>query len=372
VNGSFNGTVDWAMVALEIKPAAASSGNSIVQEESRIGSASSSTTVTTSASLAGVSGNLYLAAISTRPRKLVQSVTGLGLNWTLVKSICSGNNSTTMMEVWMAQGIPQGGSNGVVTAAFASAPSTAVIAVSRYSGVATSNPVGSVIGGNTNGLNGACTGGVDGNAYSFNLTTTANNAVIYGAVALKARTHTPGAGYTERVEFQHPHAVNPIGVAVEDQNVASPGSVTVNGSFNGTVDWAMVALEIKPQGAIPKSSEAAENQSTTSLSPAGYQLEQNYPNPFSGHGISGRSNTLIAFSLPAASQVTVNIYNETGQLVRTLVDGEMPAGWQKIYWNGKNQLGSSLASGVYLYQLVVRGQNGEAAFTQTKRLTLLK
>ncbi|MGH7450365.1 MAG: FlgD immunoglobulin-like domain containing protein, partial [bacterium] len=86
----------------------------------------------------------------------------------------------------------------------------------------------------------------------------------------------------------------------------------------------------------------------------------------------GSSSTLIAFSLPAASQVTVNIYNETGQLVRTLVDGEMTAGRHRIYWNGKNQAGGSIASGIYLYQIVARGRNGEAVFTQTKRLTLLK
>jgi hypothetical protein len=370
VDGSFNGVLDWALVALEIKPAASSSGSSIVYEESRTGGASGSTTVTTATNLTGVSNNLYLAAISTRPRKLVKSVTGLGLNWTLVKSICSGNISTTSMEVWMAQGTPSG--DGAVTATFWSAPSTAVIAVSRYSGVAAVNPIGNVIGGNTNGLNGACSGGVDANSYSFNLATTMDGAVVYGAVALKARTHTPGAGYTERVEFQHPHAVNPIGIAVEDKSVASAATVAIDGSFNGPVDWAMVALEIKPQGGIPKSSEAAENQSTNGLLPAGYQLEQNYPNPFSGNGISGRSNTLIAFSLPAASQVTVNIYNETGQLVHTLVDGAMTAGRHRIYWNGKNQSGSSLASGLYLYQIVARGQNGEAVFTQTKRMTLLK
>ncbi len=373
VNGSFNGTVDWALVALEIRPATTPPGSSIVHEESRTGGASGSTTVTTATSLAGVSGHLYLAAISTRPKKLVLSVTGLGLNWTLVKSSCAGNN-TTLMEVWMAQGTPSG--NGAVAATFASAPSTAAIVVSRYSGVVPpgggTNPIGNVIGGNTNGLNGACSGGVDGNSYSFNLTTAANDAVVYSAVALKARTHTPGAGYSERMEFQHPHAVNPIGVAVEDKSVATAATVAVDGSFNGTVDWAMVALEIKPHGAIPKSFAAAENQSTASLAPAGYQLEQNYPNPFSANGISGRPSTQIAFSLPAASQVKVNIYNETGQLVQTLVDGEMTAGRHRIYWNGKNQAGGSIASGVYLYQLIARGRDGETVFSETKRMTLLK
>ncbi|MGH8248011.1 MAG: hypothetical protein ACREUU_16435, partial [Gammaproteobacteria bacterium] len=160
----------------------------------------------------------------------------------------------------MAQGTPSG--NGAVTATFANAPSTAVIAVSRYSGVAATNPIGDVIGGNTNGLNGACSGGVDGNSYSFNLTTTANDAVVYGAVALKARTHTPGAGYIEQVEFQHPHAINPIGVAVEDKSVASASTVTVNGSLNGSVDWALVALEIKP-AAIPWDSPIVYEESLT-------------------------------------------------------------------------------------------------------------
>jgi uncharacterized repeat protein (TIGR02543 family) len=100
-------------------------------------------------------------------------------------------------------------------------------------------------------LNGACAGGVDGNSYSFNLTTTVSGAVVYSAAALKARTHSPGAGYTEQVEFQHPHAVNPVGVAVEDMGVASASTVTVNGSFSGPVDWALVALEIKPENEAP-------------------------------------------------------------------------------------------------------------------------
>jgi hypothetical protein len=344
----------------------------IVYEESQTGGSSGSVTVTTSANLAGVSGNLYLAAISTRPRKLVQSVTGLGLNWTLVKSICSGNNSTTGMDVWMAQGIPQ---DGTVTAAFWSAPSTAVIAVSRYSGVAAMNPLGNVIAGNTNGLNGNCTGGVDGNAYSFNLATTVNDAVIYGAVALKARTHTPGTGYAERIEFQHPHAVNPIGVAVENKNVPSTSTVAANGSFNGPIDWVLVALEIKPQSSASKRSEKLATEALAI--PSAFQLEQNYPNPFSSEAISpafggGNSGTVIKFSLPFSGEVNVNIYDETGQLVRTLVDGERAAGRHAVHWDGRNQSGNTVAAGIYLYRIVVRGGDARDVFNQTRRMIFLK
>jgi hypothetical protein len=278
-----------------------------------------------------VSGNLYLAAISSRPRKLVQSVTGLGLTWTLVKSICSGNNSTTGMDVWMAQGTPSG--NGTVVATFWSAPSTAVIAVSRYSGVAAANPIGNVIAGNANGLDSACTGGVDGNSYSFNLTTTVNDAVIYGAVALKARTHTPGAGYAERLEFQYPHAINPIGVAVEGKSVASASTVMVNGSFDGPVDWAMVAMEIKPLGAASKRSDATANERIAL--PSAFQLDPNYPNPFN-------PSTLIRFGLPQESHVTIIVYSIEGREVETLVDGDYPAGVYTIIFHARN-----LPSGTY-------------------------
>jgi Divergent InlB B-repeat domain/FlgD Ig-like domain/K319L-like, PKD domain/Calcineurin-like phosphoesterase len=444
VSGSFNGPVDWALVALEIKPAGSEpvqhtltvntvgsgsvalnppggtynvgtevtltatpdagfqfSGWSgdltgstnpatlsmdshknvtatftaipwsgpIVYEESQTGGSSGSVIVTTSANLTGVSGNLYLTAISSRPRKLVQSVSGLGLTWTLVKSICSGNNSTTNMDVWMAQGTPSG--NGAVTATFASAPSTAVIAVSRYSGVAATNPIGNIIAGNTNGLDGACSGGVDGNSYSFNLATTANDAVVYGAVALKARTHTPSAGYTERVEFQYPHAVNPIGVAIEDKNVASTSTVTVSGSFNGPVDLALVAIELKPQSSASKRSELLAT--AASAIPSAFQLEQNYPNPFSQiPRFAGNPSTVINFSLPFSGKVNVNIYDATGQLVHTLVDEEREAGQHAVRWDGRNRSGAAVAAGIYLYRIVVRGENDRAVFDQTRRMIFLK
>jgi hypothetical protein len=223
----------------------------IIHEESRTGSSSASMTVTTSASLTGVNGHLYLAAISMRKRVSVISVSGLGLTWTLVKSKCAGRN-TTGIEVWMAQGIAQSG-NGTVTATFASTPITAVIAVSRYSGVAASNPIGNVIAGNSNGVNasGACLGGVDGSSYSFTLNTSVNNAVVYGAVAMRGRKHAPGAGYTERAEIQQVNGTFISGVAVQDKNVASIVASTVDGSFSNTVDWTLVALEIKPKSLGP-------------------------------------------------------------------------------------------------------------------------
>ncbi|MGH7455706.1 MAG: FlgD immunoglobulin-like domain containing protein, partial [bacterium] len=109
--------------------------------------------------------------------------------------------------------------------------------------------------------------------------------------------------------------------------------------------------------------------------PEHYALEQNYPNPFWSAATSrfaGNPTTEITFALPEAGKVTLRIYSETGQLIRTLIDNEMQAGQRVVSWNGLNESGNTVAAGVYLYRIVVQRQNGETAFTETRRMTLLK
>jgi uncharacterized repeat protein (TIGR02543 family) len=369
-SGAINGAKNPATITMNANKnvtvtfRAIPSSSPIVHQETRTGVALNSTTVITSTSLTGVGGHLYLAAISMRPKVSVLSVTGLGLQWKLVKAKCAGRN-TTAIEVWKAQGTPT--NNNKVTATFAGAPKSAVIAASRYSGADVANPIGQVIAGNTNGMNGSgvCSGGVDHNTYSFNLNTTVNNAKIYGATAMKARTHTPGAGYAERAEVRQLNSADPSAVAVEDLTIASPITETVNGFFGGAVDWALIALEIKP--AVTLGKQFSNQSSVTS-----YQLVQNYPNPFSTRGTFGHSSTVINFSLPAQSQVMVSIYNETGQLVRTLADQEMTTGQHSVRWNGRNESGRAVAAGMYFYKIVAENTNGEVVFTATKRMTLVK
>jgi hypothetical protein len=366
----------------------------VVHEEIQTGGSTSSTTVTTATPLVGAPGQLYLAAISTRSNVKVNAVAGLGLNWTLVKAQCAGRNNISL-ELWMAQGMPNG--DGQVTATFVSAPSNAAIAVSRYSGVAAGNPVGNIISGNTKGADGICSGGADSKSYSFNLSTTVNGAVIYGVAAMRNQSHTPGTGYTERIEFKHGSAGGTASIAVEDKVVPFAMIATVNGAFDNNVDWVVVAVEIMPEPALPLArqmalagrakapgrpgtavsstprgatsatkldGEIAENEKLAAP-PVVYQLEQNYPNPFN-------PSTMINFSLPASGKVTVSIYDVNGQLVRTLVEGEMAAGLHSVRWNGANQSGHSAVGGVYLYRIAVTKPDGEAAFTATKRMTLLK
>ncbi len=314
----------------------------IKHEETQTGGSSNSTTVT-SASLTVVSGQLYLAAIASKSSVTVSSVTGLGLSWTLVKSQCAGRNQTRV-TVYMAQGTSSG--NGAVTATFSSTPKNAVIAVSRYSGVAAMGSVGNVVSGNTKGVNGVCSGGSDNSSYSFNLTTTVNGAVAYGAVAMRNRLHTPGAGYTERAERRQGSGGDIASVAVQDKGVATASTVAVNGSFGIAVDWAMVGLEIKPEGATASQAPIAElDEPMTNHLPAAYNL-RHYPNPFN-------ASISIEYFLPEAHSVRLLIYNSLGQLVRRLVDEDQSAGAKRLIWNGANDNGLRVGSGVYFYRLEV-------------------
>ena len=78
--------------------------------------------------------------------------------------------------------------------------------------------------------------------------------------------------------------------------------------------------------------------------PDSYRLLQNYPNPFN-------PQTQFEFSLPQAADVKVEILNVLGQEVTTLVDGRLSAGSYIVTWDGKDDAGRQVSSGVYMYRL---------------------
>lgn len=93
--------------------------------------------------------------------------------------------------------------------------------------------------------------------------------------------------------------------------------------------------------------------------PTEFTLSQNVPNPFN-------PTTRVSFALPTASRVNLSIYNVLGQQVKTLVDDNMPAGYQDVTWDGRDSNGHTVASGVYFYKL--RAGN----FVDTKKMLMLK
>jgi hypothetical protein len=77
--------------------------------------------------------------------------------------------------------------------------------------------------------------------------------------------------------------------------------------------------------------------------PKEYRLYNNFPNPFN-------PSTKIAFELPITSKVKVVIYDALGRAIKTLTDEEHPAGYVELLWDGRNEKGANVASGVYYFQ----------------------
>jgi hypothetical protein len=89
-------------------------------------------------------------------------------------------------------------------------------------------------------------------------------------------------------------------------------------------------------------------------------LQQNYPNPFN-------PQTTIAFSLAARGHVRIDIFNVAGQRVKSLVDDTRAAGaYTDVRWDGTDEAGRRVASGIYFYKLVTKD------FSQTRKMVLLK
>ncbi|MDD5425023.1 MAG: S8 family serine peptidase [candidate division Zixibacteria bacterium] len=93
--------------------------------------------------------------------------------------------------------------------------------------------------------------------------------------------------------------------------------------------------------------------------PVCFTLNQNYPNPFN-------PTTNISFDLPTGSEVTLDIYNLLGQKVKDLKTGYLPAGKHLFEWNGTDNNGHQVATGVYFYRLTT------SDFSQSRKMMLLK
>lgn len=100
-------------------------------------------------------------------------------------------------------------------------------------------------------------------------------------------------------------------------------------------------------------------ESEGEILPESFELGQNNPNPFN-------PSTSIDFALPKSANVKVEIFNILGQKVKTVVDEYLSAGYKKVTWDGTDNTGKTVASGVYLYRMTADD------FTATKKMMLMK
>lgn len=126
-----------------------------------------------------------------------------------------------------------------------------------------------------------------------------------------------------------------------------------DGYFGGADEQSAVSLSVG-DGQNAENVEVEIEQTVTGIDDGGvlpeeFVLEQNYPNPFN-------PETTIRFALPKNAQVTLRVYNVLGQVVRTLVDKKLQAGVHELRWNGTQDNGAPVASGVYLLRLEAGNQ----------------
>ncbi len=116
------------------------------------------------------------------------------------------------------------------------------------------------------------------------------------------------------------------------------------------VSWKEIIIHKKD---ITKVEEKEE------ITPETFTLKQNYPNPFN-------PSTVIEYNLPTSTNVQLTVYATLGQQVRTLVNTDQSAGQHKTVWDGRNNEGMLMASGLYFYRI------STDHFNQTRKLILLR
>jgi hypothetical protein len=156
-------------------------------------------------------------------------------------------------------------------------------------------------------------------------------------------------------------------------NGSQPGTASMYANrsidLHNTFSMGEVVLlrwRLSSDGYVTSWGWAVDNIVVTSSGPTGVgdtprkvALNQNYPNPFN-------PTTTITFNLPHSGATSLVVYDVRGRLVRTLIDGVLQAGPQNLEWDGRNNSGQRVASGVYLYRLTF-GNN-----VQQKKMVLLK
>lgn len=136
----------------------------------------------------------------------------------------------------------------------------------------------------------------------------------------------------------------------------SEAEVVIDAQF-GSIDplfyWAWDYDNRRPNVSVDVDETAVD------LKPVTYKLEQNYPNPFN-------PTTTINYAIPRASEVTLKVFNMMGQEVKTLVSKKQNAGIHQVQWDGTNNSGTLVSTGLYMYRI----EAGD--FVKIKKMMLIK
>jgi subtilisin family serine protease len=154
--------------------------------------------------------------------------------------------------------------------------------------------------------------------------------------------YTVSPGPPRKLEYFVDGSMITLEAKVRATAYSSAAGTAVGHSDSLFIIGAPVAVEAEPTPAAPR-----------------FALEANRPNPFN-------PVTTIVFEIPRAGRATLRIYSVRGALVRTLVDEPLPAGRYSARWDGRDDRGVGLASGIYIYELDEGGRQA------SRKMSLLK
>jgi hypothetical protein len=132
-----------------------------------------------------------------------------------------------------------------------------------------------------------------------------------------------------------------------------------SGAMAKSVDAAPRQAFHQRLGAAPPPPPFVFDPSLAQKMPLDSRLSHNYPNPFN-------PATVIRYTLRQGGMTRVEVYNNLGQKIRTLVEGEQPPGAHEIVWDGRDDHGRVVGSGVYFYRIITKG------FAETKKMLLIR
>jgi hypothetical protein len=214
------------------------------------------------------------------------------------------------------------------------------------------------VSGNVTNIN-ICVRGVHNDGLTLvrgTIRSTANTTISGVRVAaVDAQGEIVGIGITDASGVYELNAVAPgLVTVIADRDGYAPAQLNV------TVNPNLFMLDNVNISMSPSSPTSVGNLGSV---PEKFALDQNYPNPFN-------PSTSISYALSAPGVVTLTVFNVLGQEVATLVNGNVAAGTYSVVWSGTDNLGRTVASGVYMYKL--HATAGLTEFSQVRKMLLIK
>jgi hypothetical protein len=162
--------------------------------------------------------------------------------------------------------------------------------------------------------------------------------------------------------FEFTGAVEPTLLAENMEMLSKDSKVLVWSREGNSIENAQVisfaGAELVSVAAVDRDSRVLETTITARITPVAFALHAAYPNPFNPF-------TNLSFSLPEAASYSLNIYNVAGQLVRSY-QGAGTVGLNVVLWDGKDNAGVEVASGVYFCRLIAAGNSATAKMVMMK------